>query len=289
MNRLEISDLNMHKILLGGQTFTWDEYPSGDFIGVTQDRAIKLTKDGNTILWQTYPDNDDAEFIHEYFRTDLDTQEIVQILINNGLDMIVADEYRTVRLLRQPVELTILSFILSSNKNIKAIRRTISLLRREYGKKLSVDGTQVDLFPSTERLAELRSGDLKWSGIGYRESYLLGSARKIIDSPHLLESEGEALKADLMTFPGVGPKVADCILSFGYGYDNISPVDVWTKRILTEVFGLRKDLRYEDYSRWISERFDGKGAWIMQVLFEWYRQNEDTRKLTDVTIKPRST
>ncbi len=274
MNRLKLPLFDIKNVLFGGQTFTWDELDNSVYLGVTQDRAIKFEIIEDEILWQTYPSQNDEAFIDEYFRTDIDSNDIKKILSHYGLAKKIDKQYLNVRMIKQPIELTLLSFILSSNKNIKAIRRSVSILRERYGDKVDVEGREFSLFPKVARIAQISLEELKDTGIGYRAKYLIETANMISNNPKLLVNKDKSeLKRNLLSLSGIGPKVADCILCFGYGYNELSPVDVWTKRILVDLFDLDENLTYQEYADWIAKNFDGKGAWIMQVLFEWYRND----------------
>ncbi len=83
----------------------------------------------------------------------------------------------------------------------------------------------------------------------------------------------EQIRDKLQKLPGVGPKVADCVLGFSQGFANVTPIDVWTKRILREVYKLPGNWKYEKYSQWINRNFK-YAAWAFQFLFEYYRKKE---------------
>ena len=145
------------------------------------------------------------------------------------------------------------SFIISANNNIKRISGIIDRLCSLAGEKLPVryfsdcaaadcdfgKSSEVFAFPTPERIAALSEDELKQIGAGYRAPYIIKSAKRIADGYDLEKLRSlptaEARK-ELLTFPGVGPKVADCILLFSLGHADAFPVDVWIERAMTELY-----------------------------------------------------
>lgn len=273
MKILSIKDINLEKVLLGGQSFTWERTPKGEYIGVTQEKAIKLSV-RDEIYWQTYPVPDDDLFVNQYFRVDWMIDDLISEIRKDDRFSMIPDEYWGIRLLSQPPELTILSFLLSSNKNIQAIKKSVGILRERYGEKVLINGSKVPLFPRTDLLATLMIDEFAGTGIGYRAKYLVETSKKLHDDRLINDLQGnkEELREYLLGLPGIGPKVADCVMTFSFGCNDISPVDIWVKRILVDHFGLEDNWTYKRYSDWISENFGEYSSWLFQILFEWYRE-----------------
>lgn len=153
---------------------------------------------------------------------------------------------------QEPFE-ALISFIISANNNIKRISGIIDRLCSLAGEKLPVryfsdcaaadcdfgKNSEVFAFPTPERIAALSEDELKQIGAGYRAPYIIKSAKRIADGYDLEKLRSlptaEARK-ELLTFPGVGPKVADCILLFSLGHADAFPVDVWIERAMTELY-----------------------------------------------------
>jgi len=139
--------------------------------------------------------------------------------------------------LRQDVWETLISFILSQNSNIPRIKNMISALCRHFGNELPCGGFA---FPTAKALASLTAEDLAPIKCGYRASYIIDAARRVHDGQfniHELNSRPTGnVRAALLDIHGVGPKVADCVLLFGFGRTECFPLDVWMKRVMETMY-----------------------------------------------------
>ena len=141
------------------------------------------------------------------------------------------------RILRQDAFETLISFIISQRKSIPAIRDCVSRLSRRFGRQIDGDAYA---FPSPGALAAADAGELAACGLGYRVKYVGETARLVASGAADLRamsglSDG-ALKAELQKLPGVGEKVADCVMLFGFHRLNAFPVDVWIDRVLSSEY-----------------------------------------------------
>ena len=125
----------------------------------------------------------------------------------------------------------LISYIISQNNNVNRIMNSIELLSAKYGKKIEFENEDYYLFPTLEELSKIEIDDLKNIGVGFRDKYII-SALKLIENGTIdLEkiynmNTNEALEY-LELIKGIGPKVASCILLFGYGKYDVFPVDTW--------------------------------------------------------------
>ena len=176
--------------------------------------------------------------------------------------------------MRQPHWECLASFILSPMKQVAHIRQMSLALRATYGKKLP--GTPVPAFPEAEVLATATEADLRRCGLGFRAKGLLGTARKVasgeFDPESLTKMETEEARAALCTLPGIGRKVANCILLFAYGRLEAVPVDVWIGRILASFRSPNSKKATPDQLERYGERLLGPYAgYIQQYLFHQAR------------------
>jgi N-glycosylase/DNA lyase len=144
------------------------------------------------------------------------------------------------RLLRQDPWEILISFICATNTHIPRIRQMIASLSRCFGEKIpSPSGTWYS-FPSPAALADPCRETLEECRLGYRDRFIQGTAARIVEDPGLLGRIGvlphDKAREVLLSFPGVGPKAADCILLFGFQRYEAFPVDVWIRRIMHRHF-----------------------------------------------------
>ena len=175
-----------------------------------------------------------------YFDWDTDYGAIAAAAPGEDLFLQRALAYsRGLRILRQEPWETLCGFILSQQKNIRAIRACMEALCDTYGDPIA--GTARKTFPTPERLAALTQTDLRQLGLGYRAPYILDAAQKAasgaLDLQALAALPDPELHAALRSVHGVGVKVADCVMLFAYGRYARAPVDVWIHRVIREDYG----------------------------------------------------
>lgn len=277
MNKLIVPNYNFHQTLMGGQAFNW-EFIDGAFYGTTQDRLIKIQLGENDeIFWQTYPKNNEYDFLKQYLRLDINYEEILNKIKKDKHVEAAMEHSPNLRLLQQDFDQTTLSFIISSFNSIKSIKTRINRMKRDLGEKITVDDKDFYLFPKTEVIADARVELLQAHSLGYRAKYIKEAANILLreDLGNKLASlDEESTRAELLKLPGIGDKVADCIMVFSLGYNNLTPLDVWGKRVFTDLYRLDSNMKYDDVRKWLNDYFEGHAAWAGQFLFEWYRSKD---------------
>jgi len=236
----DIMHFNLAQTLDCGQAFRWNESENTDgktYTGIAHGRRLELTYDGENLtiknctqqefdaIWKTYFDlQRDYAQLHKYFSQEENLKKA--LAFSPGL-----------RIMRQDAWETLISFILSQNTNIPRIKKMISTLCESFGEKLPCSGYA---FPTPEKLAKLEVDDLAHVKSGYRASYIIDAARQVaskkVDLSALESASTQDVKQALLGIRGVGPKVADCVLLYGFGRVEICPVDVWIKRIMDELY-----------------------------------------------------
>lgn len=255
------SDIDIAKTLDCGQAFRFSE-SDGIWRGVAMGRAITLTQEGNKI---TLFDVDEEEFNslwRGYFDLDRDYEMIKSSVSSNEILKKATDFSDGIHILRQEPWEAVCSFIISANNNIPRIKGIISRLCENFGKQVA-DG--LFTFPSAERIAALTLDDLAVIKSGFRAKYILDAAQKFsrnqIDVEALYTLSIDEARNALMTIKGIGPKVADCALLFGWGRVECFPVDVWIRRAMNHFFG---------ENGLPSEAVEYAGI-VQQYLFYWAR------------------
>jgi N-glycosylase/DNA lyase len=110
--------------------------------------------------------------------------------------------------------------------------------------------------------------------LGFHAKYLKGVAQSLIDSDlarRIYDMEEDKARKELVKLHGVGNKIADCVLIYSLGFDNVTPLDVWGKRICTDIYNCNPKMKYEEMRAWIDKYFEGYAGWAGQFLFEYIR------------------
>lgn len=280
MNELYLNDYDLNMTLLGGQAFNFDYLEDEKtYYGFTQDRLIKIKLHKNKkVLWQTYPKKNDFKFISSYLRLDINYKKVLKKINKDKYIKSAIKKYPNIRLLKQDFEQTLLSFLISSNNNIKSIRKIIREMNKRLGKKIKVDGHEFYLFPKTEAIANAKLKDLLECKLGFRAKYLKATAKYLLKSnlsKKIYSYSEEEARNSLISLKGVGEKIADCTLVFSLSFDNVTPLDVWAKRVMVDYYNLSPKMKYSDMRSWASKYFDGYAAWAAQFLYEYIRNNEN--------------
>src|SRR5260221_13451362 len=279
MNILDTKNYNFEKTLLGGQAFNWDKIGES-FYGFTANEIIKLTPKENMVEWKASSDNLSNEILAEYLGLNVNYDQILSA-INKDEHINKAISYaQSVRILNQDFEQTLLSFILTSHKNIKAVRKVIRDLSKAFGNKIEFDGKIFYNFPTVEVLNNLTVDELKKYGLGFRAKYFKDALNRLSTEKDLGKKlkrmEENDARIELLTFFGIGEKIADCILTFSLGFYKLTPIDIWGKRDLTDLYKVDPRLNYQSMRSWYTEYFGDYTAWAGQFLFEYLRDNYKT-------------
>jgi N-glycosylase/DNA lyase len=220
---------------------------------VSEDKIFKIRQPGNSCLEF---EGVTSDFVKTFFGLNDNLAEIEQSINKDSYISTALKQFKGLRLIRQNPWECLISFICATYKNISAIEQTLYKMSQKYGEKRCFDDQNFWLFPSVEKLSTTNVAGLEECGLGYRARYVQATAKRIHDEQINLEhfkhlSYVEAKKR-LFEFPGVGLKVADCVLLFSLGKMNAFPVDVWVKRILLNNYveqlpqDLIKRLQYHD-------------------------------------------
>ncbi len=274
MNKLDIANYNLELTLLGGQSFSWEKIED-TYLGTFLDNLIILFLENNELLWQTYPKKDNLNLVRNYLNIDFKYEDALQSIQKDDYIKAAVKDSNGVRILKQDFETVLLNFILSSHKSVKGVRKLVKDISKKYGKPFETEFGKVFSFPSAEVIAILSEKDLRDIGAGFRAPYLKLAAEKLVRDRNLIKelkvkTTGE-IKDYLISFKGIGDKIADCILVFGLNRMDITPLDVWGKRILTDFYNLDSKLSYQQMSTWYSDYFGKHTAIAGQILFEYIR------------------
>jgi N-glycosylase/DNA lyase len=214
-----------------GQVFRWKKI-NGWWYGVVGEKVVKICQCGCELQFE----NVDKDFVQSYFGLNDNLSEIGRCISKDDYICKALGKFEGLRLVKQEPWSCLIGFICSTYKNIAAIELMLKKLSAKYGEKIVYDGMEFYTFPTVQRLAHASESGLRECGLGYRAKYVQGTAKKILAEEINLEDYRnmpylEARKK-LLEFPGVGLKVADCVLLFSLRKLDAFPVDVWVKRVI---------------------------------------------------------
>lgn len=260
----DLKDFDIEKTLQCGQVFRYKN--QGEYFEIiTENHRAELRKMKNNVIICC----DDEKYFEKYF--DLSRNyDIIRIkLKDKGLFDAAIDFGKGIRILRQnPLE-TLISFIISANNHIPRIKNTIERLCSELGE----DCGGYYAFPTAEALAQPDADFYKKCGLGYRADYVNKTANAIIngfDLQSIYSMPTNSAHKTLCRLSGVGPKVADCVLLFGYNKTDVFPVDTWIIKAYNSYFG--KENNPKKIREALIEQFGDLSGFAQQYLFFYKRE-----------------
>ena len=231
------------------------------------------------IEFRSSPENEPKHLqslLSSYFRLDDDLEAIYQEITKDPRVASMVGQYRGLRLLRVEPWECLISFICSANSNMPRIHANMESMSVEFGASVTLDGTTRYVFPEPARLAEAGESALRTLGLGFRAPYVARAARAVAEG----ELELEALrhtpyleaKARLVELPGIGPKIADCVLLHSLDKAEAFPIDVWVRRALVEwYFPGGKAPPDRDMLQWAQAYFSPHAGYAQLYLFHGRR------------------
>jgi N-glycosylase/DNA lyase len=272
-----LKNFDLKAILECGQCFRWDSNGINDYTGIVNDSIVRITQHENIITFKGCTAGEFKNFWHDYFDLGTDYAEIIRKLSQGDDVMTWATGFAPgIRILRQPLFETLISFIISANNSIPNIKSIIRKLSKMYGKRILFEGNEYYTFPGPKVLAGADVNEIMLSKAGYRSLYIKSTAVEFNKNPVSVNQLKELgyceAKKTLMKYKGVGAKVADCTLLFSGSFTNAFPVDVWVKKIMEE-FYFKEETPLKIIREYAGEKFKDLGGYAQQYLFYYARSN----------------
>ncbi len=220
-----------------GQSFRWEYQEDGCFYGTVNNRFQKISQQQDDIIFYNTNRTEYETFWKHYFDFDTNYTAIQQQLCSDDTLHKAIQMVGGIRILRQDPWETLCSFIISQNNNIPRIKGIISRFCSFFGEPLT---EQVYTFPTPERIAKLTVEELAPLRAGFRAKYLLDAAQKVVSQEINFTQISQGTLAEgeeqLRKIYGVGAKVAQCVLLFGFYKMDAFPIDTWIKKVLTTYY-----------------------------------------------------
>lgn len=263
-----------------GQCFRWTKEEDESYTGVIKNSVINVKKIGNDIHFSGNCEGNIQTICEEYFNLQTNYEEIKEKLSNIDEFLKNSIEYgKGIRILKQDLWETLLSFIISANNNIPRIKIIIERIAQKYGNKIEFKNKIYYTFPTPGMLQNARVEDFRSLGLGFRDVRVYETVQKTLKGEINLEElkqeqNTEILREHLLKIPGVGPKVADCVLLFALNKFDVFPVDVWVKRVISELYFSNKEQTPKVIHEFAEKQYGNLAGLAQQYLFYWRRENE---------------
>ena len=268
--------INVENSINSGQVFLWKKNEKY-WYGVNGQDVLKIDNSGNIKSYQ----NNKIDF----FRKKDDIEKIIKSISKDSVTKKAVKQYLGLRILEQDPFQCLISFITSSNSNIQKIKNSLEKISKKFGTKIIFEDQEFFLFPEPKKLAKASINEIKSCGVGYRAQFIKEAANmtmlKKIDFEYLKKSNYQDAKKEICLIPGVGNKVADCVLLFSLNKLEAFPLDRWIIRILEKYYSNKfqletKTITEKQYSiihEKILNHFGPFAGYAQQFLFKMEREN----------------
>lgn len=268
-----VCDFDLAQTLECGQCFHFIKLDEEDYVLTAKGYVLHVSQEADTVIFY---DTDKDEYVNvwkDYFDMDRDYSAIKKKLLEKDDKLKDAIESMWgVRILNQDFFETLISFIISQNKQIPHIKKIVADISAKFGTyKGTYGGADMYTFPTLEQLANASEEDFKELKTGFRAPYIMDAIRRNMagqfDINELKSMDYDSCIKELMTIKGVGEKVANCVSLFGLGKKEAFPVDVWIKRIMETMYFDGVDTSKDKIAAFAKEQFGELGGFAQQYLF----------------------
>ncbi len=262
-----------------GQCFNFNIEEDGSYTAVHMNKIINVLAREDDVLIRNVSLDEFYEVFYDYFDLGTDYDKIKENLAANEILKTASAYGDGIRILNQAMFETVISFIISANNGITRIKNSIRIISERYGDYIGeYMGRKYYSFPKAEVLAKVDPEELReYARVGFRDVRIVESSQMVADG-FLDYKEDQKLstpelKEKLMQMPGIGPKVADCVLLFTYHRRETFPVDVWIKRVMETLFIGHEvpKKQVDDYAR---DYFGDLAGYAQQYLFYYGREEK---------------
>src|SRR5215216_4262158 len=254
-NKINLVPLDPIRTINSGQVFLWENH-NNSWYGIDGNYILRITiknkerynlienkkflceLENIDIEYNSFPEY--KNWNYNFFRL-YDNQDIInKTLSKDPVILNIYKKYKGLRIIRQDPFQCIISFVCASNTNIKRIRYMLKNICKKFGKKVTYNNIDFNLFPNVNELAKASIQDLIGCGLGYRAKFVRSISNEIkntLDLNSLKDMKYLNAKSELTKLFGIGNKIADCVLLFSLEKTEAFPIDIWVYRSLCQNYG----------------------------------------------------
>jgi N-glycosylase/DNA lyase len=274
MIKIEKNDINLNNTITCGQIFRYT-IKDDKYTILLDDRVVELYEDDKYIYVTSSNECNLEEKIMDYLDLNRNYELINKelIAIDSSLKEVIKFS-RGFKIINQYPFETMISYIISANNSVRNIHKSVNLISEKYGKKIEYNNNTYYLFPTINELKSITIEELNSFKLGFRSKYIYEFvntfSEESIEYIRLLNTE-DAIKY-LMTFKGIGLKVASCILLFSYKRLDVFPIDTWVKKYMIDNYDLSN---VKDIEKYTKEKYGKYSGLVIQYFFNSKRNKQN--------------
>lgn len=273
------NDFSVAQTLECGQCFHFKKIAENEYGVVAYGRLLHISQNSEYVIFHNTTKEDFENIWKHYFDLDRDYGKIKEFLLETDDKLKQAIETMWgVRILRQEFFETLISFIISQNKQIPHIKQIVAAISKMHGPYLGNLGEEEFYgFPDSKKMLEVTLEELKECKTGFRGPYIIDAVKKVcdgtVDENILRRADSEECMKNLMLIKGVGEKIANCTMLFGLEKREAFPIDVWIKRIMESLY-FEREASKEEIAEFAVEKYGKYGGYAQQYLFYFGRETK---------------
>ena len=268
-----INNLDLDNTICCGQIFRYEKLEDDSYIVILKDRVVKLKYIDNKLYIDSNNMNNIENVIKEYLDLDRDYISIIENI--KKCDDVLGkylDKSIGLKMIKQdPIE-CIVSYIISQNNSVRNIKNSLDLISYKFGDKVMFLDKEYYLFPSIDKLSKISLDEFRECKVGFRDRYLVDIISDIVENRlnvnYIFEMNSEDSLRYLMSFRGIGMKVASCILLFAYGKYDVYPIDTWVKKYMDTNYGIKDEKKIKEFCK---EKYGKYSGLAIQYMFNGMR------------------
>ena len=268
-----INNLDLDNTICCGQIFRYEKLEDDSYIVILKDRVVKLKYIDNKLYIDSNNMNNIENVIKEYLDLDRDYISIIENI--KKCDDVLGkylDKSIGLKMIKQdPIE-CIVSYIISQNNSVRNIKNSLDLISYKFGDKVMFLDKEYYLFPSIDKLSKISLDEFRECKVGFRDRYLVDIINDIVENRlnvnYIFEMNSEDSLRYLMSFRGIGMKVASCILLFAYGKYDVYPIDTWVKKYMDTNYGIKDEKKIKEFCK---EKYGKYSGLAIQYMFNGMR------------------
>lgn len=266
------NNFDLKSTITCGQIFRY-YVKDNSYIIILKDRIIKLTEDNDYIIIESNNEDNLKEIIYDYFDLNRDynliEKEILKkdnkikdaLIFSRGLKMIHQDPFET-----------LIAFVISQNNRVPSIANSLNLIAEKYGEKVNFENNEYYLFPNINKLTKITIEDFRDCKVGFRDKYLYEIIQNIntnkLDLNKIYDMNSLDALNYLISFKGIGNKVASCILLFAYQKFDVYPIDTWVKKYMLDDYNITGEKNIKEFTLNTYKEYSGLA---IQYMFNYKR------------------
>ncbi len=259
------NDFNLKHTIESGQFFRYEKIKDYYYV-IVQDKFFKIRQHDNKLEFE----GANKKFVRKFLGLESDFEQIKKHIAKDENIKKILAQYSGIRIMQQHPGEALIAFICSSASNIPKITMNVNLLAKKFGKKINFENQTNYLFPKIGQINNFEK--IKECKVGFRAKYIFEAnkiAKEILNNAEKM-TYFDALQ-ELTKIPGVGEKIADCVLLFGFNRLEAFPVDVWIKRVVEELYFENKEQNIKEIKKFGIQKFGEYAGYANQYLYHWRR------------------